>query len=138
MNSRSDDKLSHASAPSSFVQKFFSATFAMHVLRTGIWAVCYFIFYFVQQLAELLAPFLFIAGLVWKIIPIAVSSLNHATASLDQQAKDIISSATSAIPSHIDIAGHVLTPDGLIRDGIMLMLLAAAGATLATLAGKYM
>lgn len=109
---------------------------ALRLVRTGIWSVCFFIFYFVQQLAELLAPLLLIAGVLWKALPAVVGSLSHAAASADPQARDAIGSVASAIPSHIVIAGHDLTAGGLIWDGILLMALAAAGATLATVAGK--
>lgn len=108
----------------------------LRLLRTGIWATCYFIFYFVQQLAELLAPLLLIAGVLWKVLPSIIGSLTHAAAAADPQARDAISGVAAAIPSQLVVAGHELTAGSLIWDGILLMALAAAGATLATIAGK--
>lgn len=109
---------------------------AFRLVRTGIWSACYFAFYFIQQLAELFAPLLLIAGVLWKVLPALVGALSHAAVAADPQAKDAITNVAAAIPQHILVAGHDLTAGGLIWDGILLMGLAAAGATLATLAGR--
>lgn len=108
----------------------------MKLARTGLWSVCYFAFYFIQQLAELFAPLLLIAGVAWKALPALIGAVSHVSASADPQARDAIANVASAIPTQITIAGHTLTAGGMVWDGILMMGLAAAGATLATLAGR--
>ena len=110
----------------------------LKLARTGLWSVCYFVFYFVQQLAELFAPLLLIAGVAWKALPVLIGAVSHVSASADPQARDAIANVASAIPEQITMAGHTLTASGMIWDGVLLMGLAAAGATLATLAGRNM
>lgn len=124
------------SSQSSAASRSGASGFAL--VRTAIWSVCYFAFYFVQQIAELFAPLLLIAGVAWAALPALVGTLSKSAASADPQARDAIANVASAIPHHLAIAGHDLTASGLIWDGIMLMALAAAGATLATLAGRSM
>ncbi len=126
---------SYGRAPLSSNKPKASDMILLSMLRTTIWAICYFVFYFVQQLAELLAPLLLIARVLWKVLPAVIGSLTHAAAA-DPQARDAISGVAAAIPSHLAVAGYDLTASSLIWDGILLMALAAAGATLATIAGK--
>lgn len=113
-----------------------SAPIGLRLLRTAIGAACYFIFYFVQQMAELFAPLLLIAGAAWAALPALVKTLTRTTASADPQAHDAIASVANAIPEQITLAGHELTASGLICDGVGLMAVAAAGATLAMLVGR--
>lgn len=113
-----------------------SSPLVLRLARTGIWSACYFVFYFLQQLAELFAPLLLIAGVLWKALPSVLGSLSHVAVAADPQARDAIGNVAAAIPQNIVVAGHDLTASGLIWDGILLMGLAAAGATLATIAGK--
>lgn len=108
----------------------------LRLLQTAIGAVCYFVFYFVQQMAELFAPLLLIAGAAWAALPALVKTLTRSTASADPQAHDAIASVANAIPEQITLAGHDLTASGLICDGLGLMAVAAAGATLAMLVGR--
>ena len=115
-----------------------SSSPALRLARAGLWAVCYFFFYFIQQLAELFAPLLLIAGVAWKALPVLIGAVSHVSASADPQARDAIANVASAIPAQITVAGHTLTASGMVWDGILLMGLAAAGATLATLAGRNM
>lgn len=109
---------------------------ALRLLRTAVWAVCHFVFYFLQQLAELFAPLLLVAGAIWSALPALVGTLSRSAASADPQARDAIAAASAAIPSELTIAGHVLTAHGLIMDGVLLMALAAAAATLSVVCGR--
>lgn len=113
-----------------------SASAGLRMLRTAIGAACYFVFYFVQQMAELFAPLLLIAGAAWAALPALVKTLTRTTASADPQAHDAIASVANTIPEQIVLAGHELTASGLICDGLGLMAVAAAGATLAMLVGR--
>ena len=113
-----------------------SASAGLRLLRTAIGAACYFVFYFVQQIAELFAPLLLIAGAAWAALPALVKTLTRTAASADPQAHDAIASVANAIPEQITLAGHELTASGLICDGLGLMAVAAGGATLAMLVGR--
>ncbi|KXV62256.1 hypothetical protein AD949_12715 [Acetobacter orleanensis] len=115
-----------------------STPIGLKLARAGVWSLCYFAFYFIQQLAELFAPLLLIAGVAWKALPVLIGAVSHVSASADPQARDAIANVAAAIPEQITLAGHTLTASGMIWDGILLMGLAAAGATLATLAGRNM
>ena len=109
---------------------------AFRLVRTAIWMVCHFVFYFIQQVAELFAPLLLIGGVAWSALPALIATLSRTAASADPQARDVIANAAGVIPQQLVLAGHVLTPGGLIWYGVELMALAAAGATLAALAAR--
>ncbi|GAJ28055.1 hypothetical protein [Acidomonas methanolica] len=108
------------------------------ILRTGIWSVCYFAFYLAQQIAEILAPLLLVIGLGWAALPTIVRAVTTSAANADPQARDVMSHVVAAIPSQLTVAGHVLTPTGLILDGFLLMGLAALGATLSAISARNM
>ena len=108
------------------------------LIRTGIWSICYFAFYFAQQVAELLAPLLLILGLGWYILPHIVNAITTSAASADPQAKDIMNHVAGTLPTHLQIGSHLLTPGSLMFDGFLLMGLAAIGATLSALAARNM
>ncbi|MBS4074460.1 hypothetical protein KGY14_04550 [Ameyamaea chiangmaiensis] len=105
-------------------------------LRLGLWLVAHFVFYFVQQVAELLAPFVLILGVGWAILPKAMEAVTRSTSSADPQTHDIIAHVSDAIPAQIVVGSHVLTASGLIFDGFALMAVAAAGSTIAALAAR--
>ncbi|CAI9121158.1 hypothetical protein [Brytella acorum] len=106
--------------------------------RTALWAACYFAFYFVQQIAELLAPLLLVIGIGWGALPHVMQAVTVGAAGADPQARDVMAHVASAIPTQMTIAGHLLSPSSLIFDGFMLMALAAAGATLAAVSARNM
>lgn len=108
------------------------------VIRTTIWAVCHFAFYFAQQIAELLAPLLLVVGIGWHLLPSLVNAVAESTTSADPQARNIILHVTSTIPTQLVLNGHVFTPRSLIFDGLLLMSLAAIGATLSALSARNM
>ena len=108
------------------------------LLRLGVWSVLHAVFYFLQQLAELLAPLLLVAGLGWWALPRVVGAVTSGTASTDSQAHDVLASISGAIPAGLHLAGHWITPGGLIVDGLLLMGFAAIGATLSALAARGM
>ena len=108
------------------------------LVRLGLWSVLHAVFYFLQQLAELLAPLLLVAGLGWWALPRVVGAVTTETANNDSQAHDILNSISGTIPSGMHLAGHWITPGGLIVDGLLLMAVAAVGATLSALAARGM
>ncbi|MFT8367921.1 MAG: hypothetical protein ABF888_01435 [Acetobacter papayae] len=110
----------------------------LHLICTALWVICHFVAGFIQQVAELLAPFLLIAGVVWAAVPTLTGALTRSTAAADPQARDAISNAAAAIPHEIILGGHMLSATSLIYDGIGLMALAAAASTLTALAARNM
>lgn len=114
---------------------------AMMFLRIGVWSVLHFIFYFLQQLAELLSPLLLVAGVGWWALPHIVAAITTQTATPgapDSPAHDILNTISGTIPASIHIGTHVLTAGGLIAYGLLLMAIAAVGATLSALAAREM
>ncbi|AOX17269.1 hypothetical protein [Kozakia baliensis] len=108
------------------------------VARMALWSVCYFAFYFGQQIAELLAPLLLVIGLGWAVLPHLIQAITTSASSADPQARDVMNHVVGSIPQQLTISGHVLTPTSLIFDGFLLMALAAIGATLSALAARNM
>ena len=85
-----------------------------------------------QQLAELLAPLLLIAGLGWYVLPHLIGLIQTD----DGQVREILSGVQSHVPAQLTLAGHTLTASGLIVDGIVLMVIAAALSTATTVLGN--
>ncbi|QNT79590.1 hypothetical protein [Entomobacter blattae] len=105
-------------------------------LRTILWAIIHCAFYFTQQLAELLAPLFLIVGIGWSFLPHTLQELGQKLASAEPQASHLAEPLSHIIPSEITISHYTLTPHGLIVDGLLLMLLAAIGATVSALAAR--
>jgi hypothetical protein len=108
------------------------------LLRLGVWSVMHMVFYFLQQIAELLAPLLLVIGVGWWALPRVVGAITTQAADTDSQAHDILNTISGTIPAGLHLAGHWITPTGLIFDGLLLMALAAIGATLSALAARGM
>ncbi|WP_336761088.1 hypothetical protein [Asaia sp. VD9] len=108
------------------------------IVRTGFWAICYFAFYFAQQVAEVLAPLCLVIGIGWMALPRALASITTSSASTDPQAQDVMNHVVGSIPEHLAIGSHVMTPSGLIFDGFLLMAVAALGATVSAVAARNM
>ena len=101
-------------------------------LRVLVWSVVHFCASLAQQLAELLAPLLLIAGVGWYVLPRVIGLIQTD----DVQVRDIVAGLQSHVPSQLVLAGHTLTATGLIVDGIVLMVIAAALSTATTLIGN--
>jgi hypothetical protein len=111
---------------------------ALRAIRLALWSVAHFAFYFLQQVAELLAPLLLALGLGWWALPKLVDAITTHEASADQQARDILDTVSGMIPQGLSLAGHWITPSTLIFDGLLLMAVAAIGSTIAALAAREM
>lgn len=107
------------------------------LLRLGVWSVLHFVFYFLQQIAELLAPLLLVAGIGWWALPRIVAAVT-AGAGSDAQAHDLLNTISGTIPASLHLGHHVFTPYGLMVDGLLLMAVAAIGATLSAIAARGM
>ena len=111
---------------------------ALHALRLALWSIVHFIFYFLQQVAELVAPLLLALGLGWWALPKLVDAITTHEANADQQTRDILDTVAGTIPHALNLGGHWITPGSLITDGLLLMAVAAIGATLSALAAREM
>ena len=105
---------------------------ALHAARITVWSIAHFAFGLAQQLAELLAPLLFVIGIGWYALPRVLGLIRTG----DDQMQDILSGLQDHVPTEVAVAGHVLTPFGLIVDGILLMALAAALSTLSAVLSR--
>ncbi len=110
----------------------------LRATRLAFWSFAHFVFYFLQQVAELVAPLLLALGLGWWALPRLVDAITTHEANADQQTRDILDTVAGTIPHALLIAGHWVTPVGLILAGLLLMAFAAAGATLSALAAREM
>ncbi|WP_246395578.1 hypothetical protein [Gluconacetobacter tumulisoli] len=108
------------------------------LVRVAACAAFYFLFYFVQQVTELLAPLLLILGVGWGILPHLIGAISTTAASADPQARDIVTHVASTIPQQITIGSHVFTAGSLVVDGLLMMAAAALCATLAAIAAREM
>ena len=107
-------------------------------LRLGLWGVMHFLFYFLQQIAELLAPLFLVVGIGWWSLPRIVAGVTTEAANTDGQARDVLNTISGAIPTGMHLAGYWVTPGGLIALGLAMMAAAAIGATLSALAARGM
>ncbi|GBQ90175.1 hypothetical protein AA13595_2835 [Gluconacetobacter johannae DSM 13595] len=108
------------------------------LVRVAACAVFYFLFYFVQQVTELLAPLLLILGVGWGVLPHLIGAISTTAASADPQTRDIVSHVASTIPQQVAIGSHVFTAGSLVMDGLLMMAAAALCATLAAIAAREM
>ena len=107
-------------------------------LRLGLWGMTHFLFYFLQQVSELLAPLFLVAGIGWWSLPRIVAAVTSQAGSGDGQARDILNTISGTIPAGIHLGGYWVTPAGLIALGLLMMAAAAIGATLSALAARGM
>lgn len=100
--------------------------------RVVLWSVVHFCASLAQQLAELLAPLLLIAGIGWYVLPRVIGLIQTD----DGQMRDILNGLENHVPQQIELAGHTLTATGLIFDGLVLMAIAAALSTATAVIGS--
>lgn len=110
----------------------------LRAIRLVLWSIVHFAFYFLQQVAELLAPLLLAAGLGWWALPRIMDAITTHATTADQQARDILNTISGTIPRGLMLDGHWITPAVLILYGLLLMAVAALGATLSALAARAM
>lgn len=98
------------------------------------WFMLSFICFFFEQLCELCAPFLFVSGLVWLLLPWLSIQLLHLTSTTDVQTHNAIVMLSDAIPTRATLAGYTLSGKSLVLWGIVFMMIAALCAA----ANNYM
>ena len=99
---------------------------AGHAARVTLWGIVHFAFVLTQQVAELLAPLLLVLGAGWFLLPRAIDLIQ----TNDGQMHDVLNGLVQRVPTELTVAGHVLTPTGLMLDGVLLMVVAAGLSTL--------
>jgi len=110
----------------------------LRAIRLVLWSLVHFTFYFIQQVAELVAPLLLAVGIGWWALPHIVDAITTHAQTADQQARDILNTISGTIPHGLMLAGHWITPASLIVYGLLLMAAAALSATLSALAARAM
>lgn len=109
------------------------------ISRSGtvvFWALCHFVGSFVQQIAEIFAPLCLVVGIGWAALPHVLSLLTTKEIATDPQARDVVNTMVTLFPNHLAIGQHLLTPIGLIINGLLLLALAALGSTIMTVAAR--
>jgi hypothetical protein len=99
---------------------------AGHAARVTLWGIVHFAFVLTQQVAELLSPLLLVVGAGWYLLPRAVALIQ----TNDGQMRDVLNGLVQRVPTELTVADHVLTPTGLMLDGVLLMVVAAGLSTL--------
>lgn len=89
--------------------------------RIALWGAASFVLNLVEQVAEVVAPLLLAAGLAWWGALRVAGSVSVEPA---------VQAMLDALPARFEVGGWLLTPGGLIRDGVLLMALVAACRTL--------
>jgi hypothetical protein len=93
-----------------------------------VWAVINTVILFAEQLAELLAPLLLLAGAIWWAVPKGLEALK-----LDGPANDILLQVRAHVPLEIAIGDSFYTAHTLIYDGLWCIAVVAICRTLSHL-----
>ena len=104
-----------------------------HTARVVIWSVLHAALLFCEHLAELLAPFCFIAGALWWALPRGLAAIT-----LDGPPGDVLQMVRSHVPHELYIDGSYYTAGGLITDGVYLIATVAICRTLSTAATRLL
>lgn len=111
------------------------ARLAARVARLAAWAVLNPALVFAELLADLLAPLLLLAGASWWALLHVLRSVR-----LDgvPQAKEVLDLVVAQLPRSVMLEGTVLTPLGLLGDGLLLLAVVAVCRTLGGLIGRVL
>ena len=90
-------------------------------LRILVCGVATFALTFIEQVAEILAPLFLIAGIAWWVLVNLTANLH-----LDPMLQSVV----TQLPHSLSLGGHYLTPEGLIRNGVLLVAVVAVCRTL--------
>jgi hypothetical protein len=93
-----------------------------------VWAVINATILFAEQLAELLAPLLLLAGAIWWAVPKGLDALK-----LDGPANDILQQVRAHVPVELYLGGTYYTAHSLIYDGLWCIAVVAICRTLSNL-----
>jgi hypothetical protein len=93
-----------------------------------VWAVINAAILFAEQLAELLAPLLLLAGAIWWAVPKGLDALK-----LDGPANDILQQVRAHVPLEMFVNGSYYNAHTLIYDGLWCIAVVAICRTLSNL-----
>ncbi len=93
-----------------------------------VWAVINAAILFAEQLAELLAPLLLLAGAIWWAVPKGLDALK-----LDGPANDILQQVRAHVPLELLVNGSYYNAHTLIYDGLWCIAVVAICRTLSNL-----
>ena len=93
-----------------------------------IWAIINAALLFTEQLAELLAPLLLLAGAAWWAIPRILDMIT-----LEGPANDVLQTIRGHVPHEIVLRGDYYNAGALIWNGVLCFAVVAICRTLATL-----
>ena len=96
-----------------------------HLARVAIWSVLNAVLLFAEHLAELLAPFLLIGGVLWWARP-----RGRAAITLEGPANDVLTIVRNHVPHDLYIDGSYYSASVLIWDGVYLVAVVAICRTL--------
>jgi hypothetical protein len=96
--------------------------------RILFWGAIQFALSLAEQVAELLAPMTFIAGIIWWAVLRVLGSMQLDDGTLQKLAEHI--------PATLIIGGHLIAPGRLIEDGLLLMALVAGCRTVGDIIAK--
>ena len=97
------------------------------LLRVVIWSIINAVLVFAEHLAEMVAPLLLLAGLLWWLIPHALDAI-----ALEGQAADILQIIRSHVPHEIYLDGSYYSAGVLMTDAIWLVGVVAVCRTRST------
>jgi hypothetical protein len=98
----------------------------LRLARLIIGGVFLFAIAFVEMLAELLAPIVLICGAAWAALPSVMSALGGT----NPETSELVQTMLKSVPSHLAFGHVMLTPMGLIFDGLLLIAVVALCRTL--------
>ena len=98
-----------------------------HFARIAVWSVLNALLVFCEHLAELFAPLLILAGVVWWAILHGLAALT-----LEGQANDVLQIVRSRVPRDLYMNGSYYSASTLIWDGVLLIAVVAICRTLTT------
>ena len=93
----------------------------LRAARTVVRGSVYFIFCFVEIVAELLAPIALICGVGWSLLPHILRMVEPSNG----QAAELVRGIAAAVPDEITLGGSVLSPGSLIATGLLLIAVVA-------------
>ncbi|MFC0408894.1 hypothetical protein [Roseomonas elaeocarpi] len=95
--------------------------------RITLWGLVTFALTFLEQIAEILAPLLLVAGIAWWLVV-------HVTAGL--HVDPMVQGILEQVPTRYWVGGYNLSPSSLITNGVLAVAVVAACRTLTGIIAK--
>jgi len=95
--------------------------------RITLWGLVTFALTFLEQIAEILAPLLLVAGIAWWVVV-------HVTAGL--HVDPMVQGILDQVPTQYRVGGYNLSPSSLITNGVLMVAVVAACRTLTGIIAK--